>query len=301
MTLTRLLGGKKVYLVDRLVIGYCLFMVALLLLVGRPLSEYSDEVVFYAAMAILAGAIIRYTDPRESFLQQAARFLYPAVMFTFFYRMTGGQMFLLFDRFFDAQLVAFERSLLGGHPTLWIDAHLPNVFVTELLSFCYFSYYPLLPAFLIPVFLRGDLKVLREYLAAASLTFFSSYCLFWLYPVEGPRWHFASQYTHEITGLVFRPLVDLVIDNAAVHGGAMPSSHTGVALVTLFFCFRYYRTWGWILLPIITGLSVGTVWGRFHYASDVVVGALLGIISVWLVWNKMKEPEEVRTLVEEER
>lgn len=290
--LTRVLGGKKLYPIDYLVIGYCLFMSAVLILLGRPLFAYTGQIVFYLAMAILAGSIIRYTDPNDSTLQRAFRVLYPAVMATFFYRMTGGQMFLLFDQFFDWQVVAFEKGLLGVNPTLWIDRRLPNLGLTELLSACYFSYYLLLPGFMIPVFVRGDLGVLREYFAAASITFFVSYSLFWLYPVEGPRWHFSGVYSHSVDGIFFRPIVELVINNAAVHGGAMPSSHTGVALVTLIFCFKYYRRWGWILLPIVAGLAAGTVWGRFHYLSDVIAGAAIGIFAVWLVWKYMKEPDE---------
>jgi membrane-associated phospholipid phosphatase len=267
-------------------------MSAVLILLGRPLFAYTGQIVFYLAMAILAGSIIRYTDPNDSTLQRAFRVLYPAVMATFFYRMTGGQMFLLFDQFFDWQVVAFEKGLLGVNPTLWIDRRLPNLGLTELLSACYFSYYLLLPGFMIPVFVRGDLGVLREYFAAASITFFVSYSLFWLYPVEGPRWHFSGVYSHSVDGIFFRPIVELVINNAAVHGGAMPSSHTGVALVTLIFCFKYYRRWGWILLPIVAGLAAGTVWGRFHYLSDVIAGAAIGIFAVWLVWKYMKEPDE---------
>ncbi|MFZ5981035.1 MAG: phosphatase PAP2 family protein, partial [Candidatus Zixiibacteriota bacterium] len=115
--------------------------------------------------------------------------------------------------------------------------------------------------------------------------FFISYILFFLYPIEGPRWFFAERYLHEITGPVFRPLVELVIDNAAFHGGCMPSSHVAVGLVILMFAFKYYRRAGWVLLPVNLGLAVATFWGRFHYVSDVVVGAAIGIFSTVFIWK----------------
>jgi membrane-associated phospholipid phosphatase len=273
------------YPVDWVVLAYCLVTSLIIVLLGRPLGAYVGEILFYLSMAGLAAVIIRYTDERNGRWQALLRVGYPAMMFTFFYRMTGGQMFLLFDGFFDWQLVAFEKSTLGVYPTVFMDTLLPNVGITEILSFCYFSYYLMLPVFLISLFVRKDYEIIKEFSAAAALTFFLSYTLFWLYPVEGPRWYFAGQYVNNVDGPVFRELVEFVIDKAAVHGGAMPSSHTGVALVIMVFCFRHYRPYGWLLLPLVVGLAIGTVWGRFHYASDVVVGALIAIFCVWWVWK----------------
>jgi membrane-associated phospholipid phosphatase len=234
-------------------------------------------------MAILTWLIVRYVDETAGRWQAFLRLLYPALMMTFFYRATGGQMFLLFDRFFDYQVVAWEQSVLGAEPTLFIDTHLLNGLATEILSLCYFSYYLMFPVFLIALFVRREHRIIREFLAVACLAFFASYMLFWLYPAEGPRWHLAGQYLNQVDGLVFRPMVEFVIDKAAVHGGAMPSSHTAVALVVMLFCFRYYRRWGWVLLPVVVGLAAGAIWGRFHYLSDVIVGALIGAVAFRLV------------------
>ncbi|RKX27244.1 MAG: hypothetical protein DRP45_01525 [Candidatus Zixiibacteriota bacterium] len=275
----------EVYHFDRVLIGYCLLTLLLIGLFGRPIGEYLDEIFFYSSMAALAVLIIRYIDYTKSRTHAFFRLLYPAVMATFFYQRTEGMMFLYFDRFFDWQLVTFEKMILGFNPTLYIDTHLLNVWINELLSLCYFSYYLMLPGFLIPVFLKKDYHVIRPLLTASLTTFFVSYLLFALYPVEGPRWHFALDYVNTIDGPVFREAVNYVIDNGAVRGGAMPSSHTGVAIVILMFCFKHYRKAGWFLLPFVTGLAIGTVWGRFHYISDVVVGGMIGILAVLLAWK----------------
>lgn len=285
MNSSRAKTARPIYAIDRIILGYCLLMTAVLLLLGQPAGEHLNELLFYVGMAVLAGLIIRFCDESSGGWSGFLRLMYPAIMMTFFYRVTEGQMLLISDQFFDAELVAFERSLLGYSPTIYIDQKLLNVWVTEIMSLCYFCYYPMLPGFLAFAFLRREFGIIRQYLTAAALTFFVSYLLFWLYPVEGPRWFLADQYANSIDGPVFRQLVELVINNAAVRGGAMPSSHTGVALVTLLFCFRYYRKVAWFLLPIVTGLAMGTIWGRFHYVSDVVVGIALGASAVLLVWK----------------
>jgi membrane-associated phospholipid phosphatase len=77
----------------------------------------------------------------------------------------------------------------------------------------------------------------------------------------------------------------MVIDKGAVRGGCMPSSHFGVALVLTMYNIRYFRRWSWIMIFLTLGLAIGTVWGRFHYVSDVIVGGLIGLIVTLSMWK----------------
>jgi len=288
-------SSLRLYLFDRLILGYCALMVVVLLVFGRPLSVYLDELGFYVSMFVLVLIVARYLNEDAGRLHHFLRYFYPVLLLTAFYRMTGGMMFLFFDHFFDPQLTAFEHAILGVNPTIFIDRHWLNVPVTEILSACYFFYYPMIPVFTILVYIYGDYEVVKSSLAAMCITFFVSYLLFALYPVEGPRWHFASDYLHEVQGPFFRQAVNLVIKNGAVRGGCMPSSHFGVALVMLLYVGRYYRRWLWLMLPIVIGLAGGTVWGRFHYVSDVVVGGLIGLAATLLIWKIAPVRPTVRT------
>jgi len=277
--------SPRFYLPDILVVGYSVAMIAVLLIFGRPLENYLAEVASYAALAGIAALIVRFADPDRSRFVAAVRWLYPAALFTWCYELTAGLMFLFHDRFLDASLTAFERSLFGFNPTLYIDAHLLTAWVTEPVSAAYFSYYFMIPVFVISVFIKRHDRILRSAMSTVFITFIVSYTLFWLYPVEGPRWFFAEQYQHPLQGFVFRRLVELVIEQAAVRGGCMPSSHLAVALVILLYCFRFYRKAAWWLLPVVIGLAIGTVWGRFHYVSDLVVGAAIGFAVTFAVWK----------------
>jgi membrane-associated phospholipid phosphatase len=281
---------RKFYPVDWLLMAYALFMAAMLAILGRPFADYIDGFMIYLAVAAGVALIVYFFDGSAGGWRAFMRYIYPAFFFGALYQATGGHMFLLFDKFFDFQVVAFERNLFGINPTLYFDQHLLNVWTTEVLSFCYFCYYFMIPVFLYKAFVRRRFRLITQFLAAASVAFIISYLLFWLYPIEGPRWHLAAAYLNSIEGPVFRSIVDYVIDNAAVRGGAMPSSHTGVAVVTLIFSLRYFRRFGQLLIPIVTGLSLGAVWGRFHYVTDIVAGALIGIFAVWLVWKYIDHP-----------
>lgn len=296
---------KKLLPFDYAIIFYSLLMFLIILLIGRPLSAYYGSLVFYVSMAATAALISRYVDPTRNRLLAFVRYIYPMFMGIFFYTATGGLMFLLFDHFLDSQLVAFEKAVLGVNPTLYIDRHLLNVWVTELLSLSYFSYYPMIPIFVFTLFVKKQYRIISSATTTILLIFFSGYLLFFLYPIEGPRWHYAAQYINAIEGPFFRPMVEYVIDNGAVRGGCMPSTHFAIFLALMLYCFKHYRKTGWLLLPICIGLGAGTVWGRFHYISDVIVGGIMGLLATWFVmkfygrWTnevyKTDKPEKVIT------
>jgi membrane-associated phospholipid phosphatase len=51
-----------------------------------------------------------------------------------------------------------------------------------------------------------------------------------------------------------------------------------LAFVVLVFVYRFLpRLAPWLLFPILL-MCVGAVYDGYHYASDVIIGALLGIV-----------------------
>ncbi len=271
---------------DWLLIGYSTLMISLIIVFARPFTEYVDDILFYASMILTVYVIVKFANEREIRWKYFIRLLYPVFLFTFLYNRTGEFMFLLFDHFLDAQLVAFEKSIFGFNPTLYIDANLLSVIPNEILSFCYFCYYFMIPVFFISLFLKKEYLITKQAMTAVCLTFFLSYLLFFLYPIQGPRYHYAGQYINNIEGPVFRQIVEYIIHNGAVRGGCMPSTHFAVALVINLFCFKHFKTFGWILLFINIGMAIGTFWGRFHYVYDVFIGGLIGLGATFLVWNQ---------------
>lgn len=275
------MSRKDFYPFDWLVIGYPVFLSLIILFFGRPLAGYLDEIAINIAIIVLALAIIHYLHGEQSRTALFLRLLYPSMLFLVFYEQTGGLMKLIFNHFFDYQLTAFEHSIFGVNPTKWLDTNLNNVWVTEVLSLLYFTFYPMIYVYFLTLFFMRKYHLIKVSITTVCLTFFTSFPLFFLYPIEGPRYHFAGQYMNEITGPIFRPLVELA-QRGAVHGGCMPSTHFGVALVIMIFCLKYFKKAGILLIPVVTGLALGTFYGRYHYVSDVVVGGLIALAAVFV-------------------
>lgn len=266
---------------DHLTIVYCWAVLILTVNFGRPLHHYFDILALHTAAVIAVILLVWFASPTSNRFARFLRLLYPVIMMLFFYQACSKMVHFFFPGFFDSQIVALEKVFFGADPSIWLDS-LSGVVLTEILSAGYFAYYFLIPGLALVLFFHGRTREIKRFMTATCLTFFVSYMMFILYPIEGPRFYFGTLYTNDLVGPVFRPLVDLVIERGAIHGGAMPSSHVAEALVVLIFALRTYGRKAYFLVPVVIALALGTVYGRFHYVTDVVVGAAIGALAAWL-------------------
>ena len=275
------LEGKKLFWpIDVLTLGYNSSIILLLLVFGHNLDNWKF-LLFYNLLITAVILFIVYTFSHASNWQKFIRYFYPMILFTFLYEETASLVHIIFPKWFDYQINALEKHLLGVYPTVWLEK-IVSVPLNEVMGLGYFSYYFLFPILGIALYLKKEYKVFNQFLFTIAVAFYISYLGFLLYPVEGPRYALSNFHTLELQGPLFTPLAKWVIDLGGIHGGCMPSSHVAVALIVLVFAFRHHKRLFYILSPFIFTLFVGTVYCRFHYASDVVAGLLLGVLTLWM-------------------
>ena len=185
---------------------------------------------------------------------------------------------MVFQRMFDDWIVRWENRLFNGQPSAFLSMRFPSVALSECLHLCYLSYYFIPVSLPVVLYFSGRREAFYETLFAELLTF--NVCLIWyiFMPVAGPR--YISEKIEE--PLSNRPLCRLthsLLKRASTKGTAFPSSHSAVAVVVLLCAARYDFVSFVILFPFCAGLVVGTVYGRFHYALDAVVGVLLAVLT----------------------
>ncbi len=78
--------------------------------------------------------------------------------------------------------------------------------------------------------------------------------------------------------LNFVPLV-----NESPLSKSFPSSHTIVAFAVASAIYSYNKKWGLIALVLAACIGIGRVLVGVHYPSDVLAGAVLGVLVSWLV------------------
>jgi membrane-associated phospholipid phosphatase len=232
---------------------------------------------FYIAAAIV---VIIFTLVKPDGILKIFRLTYPLFMVTFLYEALKSQVFLIHNHPFDSVIVSIENAILGFDSSFVLQRFM-EFWLNEVMNFFYISYYFLLPLTAIMLALKRSWISLEKLTLAAAVTFFVSYGIFVILPVVGPRIYLENIYYLPLDGPFFTPLAQQVVHSGGLQGGAMPSSHCAVALVAVWFIIKEFH---FLKLPayiVLIMLCASTVYGRYHYISDVVVGLTLGAICIW--------------------
>jgi len=278
--------------VDRLTAGYTLAFAVGVVLLGRDQPRWWVWVLAHLLLLLAIVVVVGRWGERVKGASGFVRLLYPAMLYPLFYREAQIAVHWIFPGFLDHQIVALERAVFGVDPNVWLGPA-QSVVVNELLMLGYFSYYLLLPVVALSLYVKGRSEELSALLHATTAAFVISYVGFALYPLEGPRYFLADRFSAPLAGWFIVPLVNWIVGNGAIHGGCMPSSHVAVALVVLVWAKRTQPRLAAVLAPLVLLLFAATVWGRFHYFSDVVAGWGVGIAALWLTRSRQTRSRRV--------
>jgi membrane-associated phospholipid phosphatase len=172
----------------------------------------------------------------------------------------------------DALVQRWERALFGGQPSLeWIRAF-PSPPWSTLMHAAYLSYYPILAASPLGLWLKGRREAARSTLFLMMATFYTCYAAFLAFPVAGPRYLFPPA-PNAATAVPVAAFAHRLLQGGSAWGTAFPSSHVAVALVAAACAWRGLRPLGLVLVPAALLVSVATVYCQFHYAVDALAGA----------------------------
>ena len=238
----------------------------------------------FAIAAIVLVARKRHDGTRWEF----AHDWLPAIFFITVFEAVSYLSLALRGAWQNPLLIAWESALFAMPPADWLRRFSAPWFI-ELLEFGYVSFYPLYPAVAgvlwawrrRPPF-NGAFRRLTDSLSVGYTVCYATYLLF---PVRSPSHNMGLDASApRQSGGPFRYLVRLIQGGAGVHGNAFPSSHVMLAFVVLVFVFRYFPRLALPLLVCIILMCAGAVYDGYHYALDVVAGALLGIaVGLWFV------------------
>jgi hypothetical protein len=208
------------------------------------------------------------------------RHWYPVTFYGVFFFECGALVPALNFREWDVQLANFDHAMWGGNPVdFFARLHLPVL--SEYLQFCYALYY------FIPLTAGGQImyrlgvKRLSDGIAITSVAFYGSYAGYFLFPAVGPR--FFPPFEKGLSGLWSFDYIRTFLANSEgrMHD-CMPSGHTSVTLITLYFAWRVHRPTFWAILPFASGLVISTMYLRYHYVIDVVVAIPFTVLSLFV-------------------
>lgn len=175
----------------------------------------------------------------------------------------------------DPAIQSLEARLFGTSPAATLAGALPWRPLSELLHLSYLSYYALI--YLPPAiaFWRGDRHVFDRTVAGLTIAFATCFTIFTVFAVAGPRYLWPAP--PGVPDGPVRRLVLSILGAASSRGAAFPSSHVAVSVVQTAMALRWQPRVGWAAAVATLLLSIGAVYGGFHYAVDVIAGGLVGV------------------------
>jgi membrane-associated phospholipid phosphatase len=204
-----------------------------------------------------------------------------SLSYAYLFEAVSGLQLIFHGRFRDDLVLALEDRLFGVQPTLWMERFVtPSL--TEWLMFCYVIYVPLYPVLCGILHWKRGAEAVEEYFFALGLANVLCDVGFVLFPVASPMYWMPDRFRVPLDGWVFTWAGELIRTRTHFTGGSIPSPHAAAATVMWLMAWKHHRPTFWILSPVILSLYVSTVYGRFHYVTDAVVGIATGLLATIL-------------------
>ncbi len=263
-------------------VGTLLFIIVLTLAVPERIDQ--PESLLLRTSAVLLGAIAvilispRLRRPWRATIRAAAAIALSSYLFS----AVSGLQHMLMDGWNDQALIAFE-TMFTGEELSHILERITTPALTEWLMASYVIYIPLMPITAWVVYRYAGEKQLYAYLFSMIAVNILCDLGFVLYPIASQLFFDPHQYSIPLTGGFFTDLAEWVRANEHYPGGSFPSPHNAVGTVMFVFLWRSHRNWAVAMTPFLLSIPMATVYGRFHYVSDAIVGIALSVSVLYFV------------------
>jgi membrane-associated phospholipid phosphatase len=181
---------------------------------------------------------------------------------------------------FDATVQQWDRAIFGSDTARTFAGAAPWRPLSELLHAAYLSYYAIIYGPPLLIYLRGDREAFWRMVLAFTIAMVACFAIFCVVPVEGPRYVWPAP--ARVPDGMFRRMVLAILEGGSSRGTAFPSSHQAIALAMGLSSMSWHRRLGLPVLALALLLGFGAVYGGFHYAVDMVAGAVVGL-AAWLL------------------
>jgi membrane-associated phospholipid phosphatase len=196
------------------------------------------------------------------------------------------------DHHLELRWVEWDRSIFYGwgfqRAIEWLGALLPTY-----LEFCYLLVYAVGPFTVAVLYFERRRDRVNQVLFLYLLGTLLAYTLFPYFPSEPPRTLFgASDLPHLMTPL--RRLNLAIVNGYGIHSSVFPSAHVSSAFTAAWALLLYLpdrKRFGWGMPIYAASVAVAAVYGRYHYAVDVLAGFGVSLVAAGiaiLAANKRK-------------
>lgn len=258
----------------------------------RPNLKYQPVAVLLAVFALFAFvAWMERTEARTAISISRDWLPIPLTVAAF----REMELFLpsAFQHRYEGQWVTWDRVLLDEWRLRSLIESLGRA-IPLYLELCYLLLYVLGLSCIALLYVQRRRESVDRFLTIFLLGTLLAYALFPFFPSEPPRIVFAG--IDNPTFLTWARKLNLwVLQIATIHAGVFPSAHVSEAFSAawaMFLLFPKRKIIGWALVWYAASVSVATIYGRYHYAADVLAGFAISLITaalcVVLRWRDLR-------------
>jgi membrane-associated phospholipid phosphatase len=278
--------------VDLATLFYLVIITLLIVLFRHGVAGWGWYVVMHGAAAAAIVGLIRAAQDRRGWLGMLRHWYPPLIFFPLFAEM-NELVNMIFPFWANPWLIQLDHALFGVHPTVWFE-RVATPALTELMVLFYLTYFLLIPAAALPLYLKNRRRQFDRLMFNTALAYYLSFVAFLFFPAVSPRVTLAHLQGGPLEGGFLLGVLHWIQGFGGIRGGAFPSSHVAVAFAILFSTHRYERKVFYVLLPFVLGLAVSTTYCRYHYAVDAIAGALVGLLAVSMGEKLFARWEQIR-------
>ncbi|MGB0694230.1 MAG: phosphatase PAP2 family protein [Rhodospirillaceae bacterium] len=240
-----------------------------------------SSVLFHAGLVLGGLGLVWWTRQKPTALRWRLRLAYyPVIMNAVFVQMKTA-IPLMHPEKVDAVLAHWDAALFGQTPALWLSG-IATPWLTELLSLCYVLFFPYLVLSVIR-YLRAPLPVAKRFFAGLFLIYGIGFLGYSVMPALGPYLAMSNQFAAPLQGYWITWLNQTLYPHGTNYSDVFPSLHLAVSAYLLCFDRTHVRWRFWLWLPVCIGLWLSTVYLRFHYGVDLLVGAAVTALAFALL------------------
>ncbi len=285
---------------DSLIIYFFLLLNILILLFHDNLPAWELHFAKHLFIVVFVAGFVVFMDQQTNPILKFIRNWYPVISYPFIYKNLLFFLHIIFPGEFDSMILSLEMSVFGVLPNLWIQ-RIVNPVLTEIMQISYAVYWFTIPISAAILYFKNRSKEYEYLIFYVTLTFFTSYLFFIFFPVAGPRFTLANEIVASYDGLIVTKYLRNFVASAGFRGDAFPSSHVAVAVVVYFFMYAFERKIALrYFLPAVIALSLATVYGQYHYLTDMIAGLILGVLIGQTGIKHFKRNEHMESMVASE-
>jgi hypothetical protein len=267
-------GGAEVLLHDVL---FGAFLLVCWLRFGAHLGFLSPHSLLYLALLALEVGLIAWCSRRPTDLRWRVRLAYYPLAMNVPYVHLSTVLPKIGAPLWDALLLRVDTRLFGTTPSLWMQAWI-HPLLTEVLSLCYMLFIPYLFLSMFWYWI-GPVPLLKRFYTGLFSAYAVGFFGYSLVPAGGPYLAMADQFSVPLTGWWFTRWSSDMVTLGSNGVDIFPSLHWAASALILF-SDRRHLPWRFrlYLLPCM-GLWLSTLYLRYHYLIDCVLGLLLAALA----------------------